>query len=77
MNAIEKEVDNLGRMVIPSEFRKKLNIESNSKILVSLEDGILLVSPVTKHCALCGAKIESEQRFRLCEPCVSKIKSEK
>ena len=77
MSAIEKEVDNLGRIVIPIEFRKKLNIELNSKVLVFLENDTLIISPTTKCCALCGAKIEGTQKFRLCKACITEIKCDK
>ena len=77
MNGIEKDVDSLGRVVIPIKFRKKLGVESNSKVLVSLEDDMILISPANKHCALCGTKIENTQKFRLCNCCISMIKSEK
>jgi len=76
MNGIEKDIDNLGRVVIPIKFRKMLGVESNSKVLVSMEDGVVLISPADKMCALCGKKIEKERKFRLCVDCVSKIKSE-
>lgn len=46
MNGIEKEVDNLGRVVIPMEFRKRLGIVSNSKVMVSLEGDIIVFSPL-------------------------------
>ena len=77
MNGIEKDIDSLGRVVIPIKFRKKLGIESNSKVFVSMEDDMILISPANKYCALCGAKIENVQKFRLCNSCISKIKSEK
>jgi len=62
--------------VIPVKFRKKLGLKPKSKVLVSLEDGILLISPVSKLCAICGNKIEEEQKFQLCDACISKIRED-
>ena len=77
MNGIEKDIDSLGRVVIPMKFRKELGIEANSKILVSLEDGLILMSPRIKYCALCGRKIKGAPKFRLCEKCIAEVKAEK
>lgn len=76
MNGIEKEIDNLGRVVIPASFRKKLGIESNARVFISLEDDVITISPSIKHCALCGKKLNPKHRLRLCDACVLKIKSE-
>ena len=74
MSRIEREIDNLGRVVIPMEFRKKLAIESNSKVFVSLENDTIILTPTKKYCALCGERIEKIRKLRICDGCVLKIK---
>ena len=76
MNGIEKDIDNLGRIVIPVKFRKKLGVGSNEKVLISCENDSILISAVNKHCALCGKKISAEQKIRLCNTCILQIKNE-
>ena len=76
MNGFEKEVDSLGRVVIPMNFRKELGIEQNSKVLITLDNGAILMSPAIKHCALCGEKIKGDTKFRLCKKCISKVKAD-
>ena len=44
MKGIEREIDRLGRVVIPIEFRKKLGIEFNSKVLISLSNGEIIIT---------------------------------
>lgn len=39
-----KEVDKLGRIVIPKEMRERFNIEKSVEILVT-EDGVLIRNP--------------------------------
>ncbi len=74
MNGFEKEVDSLGRVVIPMTIRRALGIESNSKVSVTLQDGTVVMMPAIKKCALCGSKISEEMKFRLCAECVSQVK---
>ena len=76
MGGIEREVDKLGRVVIPIEIRRKLGIEFNSKVSVFLDGEIILISAVKSQCALCGNKIDGKRKLRVCDICVSKIKSD-
>lgn len=76
MNRIEKDIDALGRVVIPIEFRRRLGVESNAKVFVSLENDVIIISTVNTYCALCGIRIEKERKFRLCDRCTLKIKAE-
>ena len=39
-----KEVDKLGRIVIPKEFRERLSLEKNVEVLLT-EDGVLIRNP--------------------------------
>ena len=41
---IIKEIDKLGRIVIPKEFRERLNFENNVEIVLT-ENGILIRNP--------------------------------
>ena len=75
MSAIEKEVDSLGRVVIPINFRRKLGIEANSKVTVSLGNGVISIFPLDTRCALCGKAAVEKKEIRLCEKCILKIKA--
>ena len=74
MNEIKKDIDDAGRVVIPINFRRKLGIESSSKVLISCENDTIKISAANKRCVLCGKKTEDEKR--LCKYCISKIKAE-
>ena len=41
---IIKEIDKLGRIVIPKEFRERLNFENNVEIVLT-ENGLLIRNP--------------------------------
>ena len=71
---IEREIDNVGRVVIPMEFRKKLGIEFNSKVLISLSNGSIIIKAQKETCALCGSKLEEIKEVRLCSQCIVRVK---
>lgn len=41
---IIKEIDNLGRLVIPKEFRERFNLDKEVEILAT-ENGVLIRNP--------------------------------
>ena len=74
VKGIEKEFDNLGRVVVPIKFRKQLGIKSKSKVWVFLEGDRICITPAEKRCALCGSRNCYNDELRLCEECIEKIK---
>ena len=74
MMEIEKEIDRLGRVVIPMEFRKKLDIKANSKLLISLSDGEIIIRAQNRQCSICGKKLEDSRELPLCNDCINKVK---
>jgi bifunctional DNA-binding transcriptional regulator/antitoxin component of YhaV-PrlF toxin-antitoxin module len=75
LNEIEKEIDNLGRIVLPNHFRKKLGMDKNSSVLISMKNNSLIITAKATQCALCECKIKNESTLRLCESCISKVKN--
>ena len=71
---VEKNIDNLGRVVIPKKFRDILGIEANEKLLVSLDKERIIILPADARCALCKSKVEREAKLRLCRSCIEKVK---
>ena len=71
---IEKIVDKLGRIVLPIEYRQQLGINTDDKVIVSLVDNKISISPIKRVCALCGAEILNTEGVRVCEACTKIIK---
>ena len=46
---IEREIDDVGRVVIPMEYRKNLGIEFNSKVLISSSRKTQKAEATKKH----------------------------
>ncbi len=45
MNRVQARVSEGGRIVIPADFRRELNIQEGDLVRIQLEDGILRVTP--------------------------------
>ena len=76
MNGIEKEVDRLGRVVIPAEFRKQLGIKEGTRVIFLLETNSITVRPEKDCCALCGKTIECKRDVRLCTSCIERAQAQ-
>ena len=74
MSGIEKEIDNLGRVVLPADFRHRLGLSRNDKVLVSLERSSIVISPLKGRCALCENLLEGTEPLALCPDCAAKVK---
>ena len=75
---IVRNIDELGRIVIPKEIRKCLEIETNDPLEISAVDGRIIIQKYSKGCSLCSAS-EGVVDFRgkkLCADCIAEIKRE-
>ena len=53
MVEIKIKVDSLGRVVILIGIRKRLGIELNSEINMSLDDDCIIITSIKNKCAIC------------------------
>ena len=74
MNGIERSIDKLGRIVLPISFREQLNLNTDDKIIISLENNRIILSPSKSICAICGASIRSSSEMRICKDCIEMVK---
>lgn len=72
-----RKIDELGRIVIPSELRKVLNMHAGSLVeIFGTIDSIIIKKHMNK-CILCGNAVEITSKLKLCPECVQKIKKDK
>lgn len=72
-----KQVGVLGRVVIPAELRKQLNLDTGAKIKISVKGDTLVITPMDgKECIIC----EKEAKFpievhgkTICVDCLKRI----
>jgi len=72
---IVRKVDNLGRIVLPIELRKKLDIEIKDPLEIFVEDDLVMLRKYAPHCVLCGS-IGSLKIYRgknICTRCIAEI----
>lgn len=74
---IIRNFDDLGRVVIPKEFRKKLRFENNGPVeMLIVGEGVLLRKPIDS-CVQCGGAISGnadELNLNYCDSCISELK---
>ena len=69
-----RRIDDLGRVVIPKEIRKDLDIREGDPLEVCIYgDGVLL----TKHrelCTYCRVEISADSDLPFCDKCLDKLR---
>lgn len=74
---IVRKVDNLGRIVLPIELRRTLNIDLKDSIEIFTEGEYILLNKYEPACVLCGAEKDLMEfnSKKICGSCVKKIKN--
>ena len=73
---IVRNVDELGRIVIPKEMRTKMNISSSDPIEIYVEGDKIILSKYVDSCLFCGSSenLCSFKGKKICKVCVDEIK---
>lgn len=53
---IIRTLDELGRIVVPREVRKTLDLAPGDSMEIAIVDGCLVFAPQRTHCVFCGRK---------------------
>ena len=71
-----RKVDNLGRIVIPMEIRRKLRIDNEGDALeIFIDENIIMLKKYEPSCMLCGNArgISQFKGHNFCKVCVGEI----
>ncbi|MDO4567253.1 MAG: AbrB/MazE/SpoVT family DNA-binding domain-containing protein [Oscillospiraceae bacterium] len=74
---IVREIDKLGRIVIPVEYRAQLGIASGDPVEISAEKDRIIIKRYTPSCVFCKSE-RSTREFMgrsVCENCLKKLKN--
>ena len=70
---ITRTIDKLGRIVLPMDFRKQLNLEGQVDVTISLSGNAMVVKGLEGACKICGS-IKDVTDMRVCSECIRRIK---
>lgn len=73
---ITRNLDELGRIVIPIELRKKLNLHEKDPVQISIKNDSIILQKKQNTCVFCNS-IEHLEKFNfqyICTDCKKKIK---
>ncbi len=73
---IVRKVDELGRIVLPIELRRTLNIEIKDPIEIFVEDEEIILKKYAPACIFCGsdAEVQTIGTKIVCKKCVDELK---
>ena len=73
---IVRNVDELGRIVIPKEMRTKMNISSSDPIEIYVEEDKIILTKYSDTCLFCGSReaLSSFKGKNICSVCLEEIK---
>jgi transcriptional pleiotropic regulator of transition state genes len=58
---LPRRIDHLGRIVIPAELRRLLDINEGDYIQFSAEDGRVVIEKLEERCTFCGSASDLAQ----------------
>ena len=74
---IVRRVDELGRLVIPKEMRKKMNIADNDPVEIFVDGEKIIITKYTPFCTFCQSD-ENVTEFKcrnVCRACLEEMRS--
>ena len=74
---IVRNVDELGRIVIPKEMRTKMGIASSDPVEIFVENDRIILTKYYPACLLCGSteSVSEIKGKKLCAACLADIKN--
>lgn len=76
MKGIVRQLDELGRVVIPKEMRNVLGIKARDDLELTIDEEKVVIKKVKRSCAICGTEedlIDIDSKS-VCRKCAKKVK---
>ena len=72
---IVRNVDELGRIVVPKEMRKRMGIASNDPVEIYVDGDKIILVKCQKTCVFCGSgeEVRDFRGKKVCAECVSAL----
>lgn len=74
---IVRNVDELGRIVIPKEMRRNMDIASGDPIEIYVDEEKIILTKYAPNCYFCGSndQVVEFKGKRICKSCLDQIKA--
>ena len=75
---IIRHLDELGRIVIPIEIRKRFGLGEKDPLEISVREETIMLSKPQTSCVFCGrrGKLEEHRGRSVCRPCIAELATE-
>ena len=72
---IVRRVDDLGRIVLPMELRKVLDIEPRDSLEIFMEGSTIVLKKYEPQCVFCGqaGNVKTYKSRNVCENCIREL----
>lgn len=70
---MKRKLDQLGRIVIPKEMRRKVGLQNNDPVELQCDGNTITLSKSSSVCRLCGAKLDDNAELKVCRECAQQI----
>lgn len=73
---IVRNVDELGRIVIPKEMRKKMDIANSDPVEIYVEGDKIILTKYNPSCSFCAsdAEVYEFKGKKICKDCLNELK---
>lgn len=73
---IVRKVDELGRIVLPAELRRTLNIAEKDSLEIFVDGASVILQKIEEQCVFCGSKeqICTFKGKNICQKCMAQLK---
>ncbi len=71
-----RKIDHLGRIVIPQELRKRLDLQGGDEVEIQLENGALILRKFDYSCVFCGSRrdLVHYENKNICGACLRNLR---
>jgi len=73
---IVRRLDELNRVVLPTDARKAVNIVGTDAVKISWDEDKIIIKKAYPTCKLCGSENGLNEKLGICRECIEKIKAE-
>lgn len=76
---IVRKVDQLGRIVIPVELRRNLNVDTEDPMEIFVDEDLIILKKYEPSCIFCGQarNLEIFKNKKICPSCLEDLKEDK